>query len=224
MGDIVILVPVYDEGKVFEAWLPRLLCVAERLQAQVVVIDDGSKVPLKAVKGVVLLRHEVNCGVGAAIGTGLNYARSQGASMVLTIDGDGQHDPKDLPRLVEVLQSGRVDIVNGSRFLQRQSIPVSRRVANGLANVITWILSGFWLSDSQSGMKGFVGPGLKKLEIMTPGYEWCSDVFREASWYGLRLEERPISVLYNSYTLNKGQSFAVGIDMVFRLAIRSLWR
>lgn len=221
---IMILVPVYDEGKVFERWLQGLLPVACELEAQVVVIDDGSRIPVKVPEEVVLLRHEVNCGVGAAIGTGLRYARSKSADIVLTIDGDGQHDPRDLLPLTSALRAGEGDIVNGSRFLKPQAIPFSRRVANFLGNIITWMLSGIWVSDSQSGMKGFAGKGLEKLEIMTAGYEWCTDIFREANWHDLKVREVPISVLYNSYTLNKGQNFAVGVDMVVRLAVRSLFR
>jgi lysozyme family protein len=73
-------------------------------------------------------------------------------------------------------------------------------------------------------MKGFSKRALEKIEVQTAGYEWCSDIFREANWYGLKIEEVPISVSYNLYSLNKGQSFAIGIDMVMRLVMRSLWR
>lgn len=234
---IFIIIPVFNEGVVFQNWLPKLLNVAELLGARVVVVDDGSASPLSicspaSQKLVVILKHDVNCGVGAAVATGMEYARRQGAEMVLTIDGDGQHDPRDLVQVAEKLQSGIVegrssgvvDIVNGSRFLKKQWIPWSRRVANFLANVITFLLSGFWVTDSQSGMKGFSKNALEKIEVQTAGYEWCSDIFREANWYGLKIKEVSISVSYNLYSLNKGQSFAIGLDMVMRLVLRSLWR
>lgn len=235
---IFVVVPVYNEGKVFERWLPDLLKITKELGAKVVVVDDGSEVPLLKPRGISplrdeyitpvemtkILRHEVNCGVGAAIATGMEYAKSRGAEMVITIDGDGQHFPEDLRELVAVLAAGKADIVNGSRFLKQQWIPWSRRIANFLANIITFGLSGFWVSDSQSGMKGFGKRALEKIEVQTAGYEWCSDIFREANWYDLRLQEVPISVLYNKYSLNKGQNLAVGMDMVMRLVVRSLWR
>lgn len=229
---IFILVPVYNEGKVFEQWFPGLLDLARSWNAEVVVIDDGSAAAVFAAEQqvvqqssqVTILRHATNCGVGAALGTGLAFARSKGADVVLTIDGDGQHDPQDLKVLWKALQQGDVDIVNGSRFLQRQRIPLFRRFANRCANVVTFLLSGFWLTDSQSGMKGFSRRALQHLELVTPGYEWCTDVFREANWYGLAVKELPISVVYNSYTLSKGQNFAIGMDMVMRLMVRSLTR
>lgn len=229
--------PVYNEGKVFQEWLPKLLNVAESMGAKVVVVDDGSDErdfslteagfgrPACRQAGMTkVLRHEVNCGVGAAVATGMEFAKRQGAEMIVTIDGDGQHDPRDLRLLIDTLKQGGADIVNGSRFLKKQKIPTSRRVANFLANVITFLLSGFWVTDSQSGMKGFSKKALEKIEVQTAGYEWCSDIFREANWYGLKIEEVPISVSYNLYSLNKGQSFAIGIDMVMRLVMRSLWR
>src|SRR5690606_32655170 len=107
---------------------------------------------------------------------------------------------------------------------KKQWVPWSRRVANFLANVITFALSGFWVSDSQSGMKGFHKKALEEIKVQTAGYEWCTDIFREANWYGLRLQEVPISVLYNKHSLSKGQNLAVGIDMVMRLVVRSLWK
>jgi glycosyltransferase involved in cell wall biosynthesis len=239
---IFVVVPVYNEGFIFERWLPGLLEVAGELGANVVVVDDGSdgqfQVPsakfqvtsgdFKAINLELgtchFLRHEVNCGVGAAIATGMAYAKKHGAEMVVTIDGDGQHDPKDLHRIVEELKKGDVEIVNGSRFLQKQWIPWTRRVANFLANIITFLLSGFWVSDSQSGMKGFSKKALEKIEVQTPGYEWCSDIFREANWYDFRIQEVSISILYNKYSLSKGQNLAIGIDMVVRLVVRSLLR
>jgi len=211
---IFVLVPVYNEGKVFEEWLPSLLEVAKDIKANVVVIDDGSIDGQCSFDSRLstfdyrLLCHPVNCGVGAAIATGMEYARAQGAELVLTIDGDGQHDPEDLKLVLAELKQGRADIVNGSRFMKKQKIPFLRRVANFLANVITFILSGFWLSDTQTGMKGFSQKALKKLEIESAGYEWCTEIFREASWYKLKVREVPISVKYNLYTLYKGQSFA----------------
>lgn len=226
---IFIIIPVFNEGVVFQNWLPKLLNVAELLGARVVVVDDGSASPLSicspaSQKLVVILKHDVNCGVGAAVATGMEYARRQGAEMVLTIDGDGQHEPRDLVGLADKLKSREADILNGSRFLKKQWIPWSRRLANVLANIITFLLSGFWMTDSQSGMKGFSKKALEKIEIQTAGYEWCSDIFRESNWYGFKIEEVPISVTYNLYSLSKGQSLAVGIDMVMRLILRSLWR
>jgi glycosyltransferase involved in cell wall biosynthesis len=247
--NLFILVPVYNEGAVFLEWLPKLLEVAERIGARIVVIDDGSEERVKVIikkekRGededdlsfaeatedsggrlrIKVLRHPVNCGVGAALQTGLDYVKTLDPEFVLTIDGDGQHDPEDLVLLLQELQKTEVDIVNGSRFLKKQEIPFLRRCANMMGNIVNFLLSGYWVTDSQSGMKGFSKTAVHELEFLSPGYEWCIDLFREANWSGFSINEVPISVLYNSYTLNKGQGFSIGIDMIFRLAIRSLIR
>jgi len=224
---IYILVPVYDEDQVFDKWLPSLLNTVQKCDAQVVVVDDGSQKSLEKYQeheSVIVLRHEVNCGVGAALETGLEYARGRAADYVFTIDGDGQHDPDDLLYLLDELKKGAVDIANGSRFLKKQSIPVFRRLANLLGNIIVFLLSGYWLSDSQSGMKGFSKKALRSVSIHSNGYEWCSDVFRMANWNRLKIEELPISVHYDSYTMKKGQGFAVGLDMLVKLMVKSLMR
>ncbi|MDP3975779.1 MAG: glycosyltransferase family 2 protein [bacterium] len=240
MSNICIVVPVYNEGKVFQQWLPSLLSVALEVGAGVVVVVDGGEggeefgvwsgeLGVKngewaGCERMIFLRHLVNCGVGAAVMTGIEFARRQGAGLVLTIDGDGQHDPEDLRTLLAELKKGSADIVNGSRFLKHQSIPVLRRIYNFLSNVIVFLVAGFWLSDSQSGMKGFSARALKKLDLHSAGYEWCTEVFQEANWYGFSVQEVPISVKYTRHSLGKGQSFAVGVDMIIRLMVRSLLR
>ncbi|MDF2379357.1 MAG: glycosyltransferase family 2 protein [Candidatus Gracilibacteria bacterium] len=228
MARSLVVMPVYNESEVFEEVLKKTLFSCKRFGLDLVVVDDGSARLLSTFsaasqKPIVLLRHEVNCGVGAAVGTGFAYAKREGYQRVLTIDGDGQHDPADLEKLIEKLDQGN-DVVNGSRFLSSQKVPASRRVANFFGNIVTFFLSGLWVSDSQSGMKGFSVRALDQLEIFSAGYEWCTDVFREASWYDLKVVEVPISVKYTEYSMKKGQSFAVGTDMVMRLVIRALMR
>lgn len=227
MAYIALVIPVFNEDEVIGPVLGEVMKTCDRLGVDVVVVDDGSELRVESSElgdeNLNILRHEVNCGVGAAIGTGMDYARGKGYDMVLTMDGDGQHDPADLEMMIKKCEQG-VDIVNGSRFLKHQDVPLSRRLANVLGNILTFLLSGQWLSDSQSGMKAFSARALDQLEFFSAGYEWCTDVFREATWYDLSVEEVPISVEYSEYSMKKGQSFAVGTDMVLRLVIRSLMR
>jgi UDP-N-acetylglucosamine---dolichyl-phosphate N-acetylglucosaminyltransferase len=237
-----ILVPVYNEdSEILNSFLESLLKVAERYEARVVVIDDGTtrktvKVSAKDRENVSVLRHMVNCGVGAAIQTGLEYVRQFDAELVVTVDGDGQHEAEDVAKVIDSLLNKEGDVISGSRFYPQQfsifnfqfsnnkGIPLVRQVFNFLGNVVTWMLSGIWLSDSQSGMKGFSRRALGLLSIKSAGYEWCSEVARECSWYGLSIKEIPISVKYTAYSLSKGQSFSVGLETVFKLVVRALMR
>jgi len=99
---------------------------------------------------------------------------------------------------------------------------MTRRMGNFGGNIITFLLSGYWVSDSQSGMKGFTKNAIQNMIELSAGYEWCTDVFRVANWYHFRVSEVPISVVYNLYTMRKGQGLAVGLDMIVRLVVKSL--
>lgn len=222
--------PVYNEWAVLPEVMANAIDVLKDSGVEIVLVDDGSHESGEeetfhhSCAFVTCLRHPVNSGVGAAIGTGMEYARKFGARYVVTMDGDGQHDAKDVLSLFRELEKGEANIVNGSRFLKRQSIPWFRRLANQCGNLINFLLSGYWVSDSQSGMKGFGPQAIHEMKDLSPGYEWCLDVFRVANWRGWRVSEVPISVNYSSYSLRKGQGIAVGLDMVMRLIVRAFIR
>ncbi len=227
-----IVVPVFNEEQVFGSWLPKLLKVSEELGAQVIVVDDGSDIYLSKEisplwsfdyaqhlrskhQGAVFLRHVVNLGVGAAVETGARYALDHGADWVLTIDGDGQHDPQDLKLLRRALFQG-AQVVNGSRFLKKQPIPFVRRCANRLANILQWVSGSGAFSDTQSGMKGVKGDAMALLVDFPSGYAWCSVFMRRAYRASYRCDELGISVSYTLYSLSKGQCFAQGVDLLLR--------
>ena len=179
-----------------------------------------------------MVSHPLNCGVGAAWQTGFAWAKREEADLVVTMDGDGQHEALDLQVLLDASLHGKWDIVNGSRFKKRKienvkrknEIPFFRRFGNFWGNVLTWMLSGIWVTDSQSGMKAFQRRALERLNLQSNGYEVCSEVFREAAWFGLIVYEVPISVRYTDYSLSKGQGFSAAFSMVARLVVRSLMR
>src|SRR5258708_5862602 len=140
---LALVIPYYNEGPRLATFLQRLdrawpelrTQVGERAQAaHCVVVDDGSNPSeLAALRnlGFSVLRHPVNLGQGAALQTGIQYARDRlRADLFATLDSDGQHRPEDLPGLVKVLEKDQADIVFGSRFVDHaaaQEIPSSRR-------------------------------------------------------------------------------------------------
>ncbi len=230
-----LVIPVYNEEQVFAKLLPSLLRVSEVLGVTLVIVDDGSRSVLRknldvlrlmnahAFSDLVFLRHAANLGVGAAIETGVRYARAHGAEWVLTMDGDGQHDPKDLMKLAEQLSQG-VQLVNGSRFLRDQEIPLFRRLANRFANVLQRASGGGTFTDTQSGMKGLGSEVLDSALDLPCGYEWSSELLRRAYRQRFIIAEVDISVSYSLYSLSKGQCFAQGFDMLLRfLCIPLQW-
>jgi UDP-N-acetylglucosamine---dolichyl-phosphate N-acetylglucosaminyltransferase len=242
---IVILIPAYNEASEISGVLRDVCSVVKDYRAEVLVVNDGStdstarRVTLlqREFSEISLISHMINCGVGAAFQTGFMWAKQRGADVVVTFDGDGQHRASDLEKMIDASLLGKADIINGSRFLRGgrifnfqfsifndDGIPLSRRLGNFLANIITWMLSGIWLSDSQTGMRAFTRYALDQLDLHASGYEVCSEVVREASWYSLKIHEVPISVLYTQYSMSKGQGFSVGISTVMKLIVRSLMR
>lgn len=186
----------------------------------IIVVDDGSTDTTAQVAlhyGATVLSHPINLGAGAATQTGLEFALEQGADIIVTLDGDNQHFPEDIPRLVAALEEQSVEVVIGSRFLQEnEQIPPLRRFYNKIGNWITAIITGALISDSQSGMKAFRSSFAKKINLQFNGYEFCTEFIYLVRHHNASYTEIPINVRYNQDTLKKGQSLGNGIKMAFR--------
>src|SRR5258708_5146103 len=116
-SDLWIVVPAYNEGKRIGETLRPL---TERGYRNIVVVDDGSRdntgdAAMKA--GAWVARHIINCGQGAALQTGIDFALRRGASVIVTFDADGQHDADEIPSVIAPVIKGDADVALGSRFL-----------------------------------------------------------------------------------------------------------
>ncbi len=199
----------------------------------VIVVDDGSadstgEAAMRA--GARVLRHLENSGAGAATMTGLEAARRMGATTVVTLDADGQHDPNDIPRMLKPIEDGTADIVFANRFgpasdhRPRNRIPAVRRLFNAVGNLLTFVVTGIWSSDSQCGFKAFGPRALAEVELRMRGFEFCTEIVREAAEHRWRIIEVPTKVLYSEYTLAKGQSFGNGVRTALKILLRSFLR
>ena len=219
----IAVIPAYNE----ETRIASVICGARKYVDEVVVIDDGSldRTGLIAVQtGAYVVTHMENMGAGAATMTGIEAARHLGADVIVTLDADEQHDPESIPSLLRPITEGRADIIFANRFGQKNKIPVIRRVANALGNILTFFVTGKWVSDSQCGFKVFGPKALADIDLKMNGFEFCSEIVFEAVQHRWRLVEIPIKVMYSEYTLAKGQSFALGIKTALRILLRSLLR
>ncbi|MCB0376759.1 MAG: glycosyltransferase family 2 protein, partial [Sinomicrobium sp.] len=176
MPNIYIVIPAKNEaGRIGQVIYQTILQGYE----QIVVVDDGStdntcQVARQA--GATVLSHRINLGAGAATQTGIEYALGQGADIIVTLDGDNQHFPEDIAKLVETLIEKEVDVVIGSRFLlANEEIPPLRRLYNRIGNVITRLITGTSTSDSQSGMKAFRATFARHIDFHFNGYEFCTE-------------------------------------------------
>jgi glycosyltransferase involved in cell wall biosynthesis len=166
----LIIVPAYNEAIVISETLKTLRhsLAKDKVTADILVVDDGSTdgTGLEAQKETdYLLTHRQNCGLGAALATGIEYAKREAYDYCITFDSDGQHDARDIHKALIELQAGN-DIVIGSRFIGTHSgMPKIRRIVLFLGNLITFLFFGIWTSDSQSGFRGF---GRKAIQQINP--------------------------------------------------------
>ncbi len=150
--NVVVVIPAYNEAATIRDVASRTLEYCSR----VVVVDDGSSDDTVAqLEGLPLtvLQNEQNAGKAASLWNGMRYALQQGAEAVVTLDGDGQHDPADIPRLMAAAQRYPDHSLIAARLQNRDSAPRARLFANNFADFwISWA-AGQWVHDSQSGFR-----------------------------------------------------------------------
>jgi polyprenyl-phospho-N-acetylgalactosaminyl synthase len=188
----------------------------------VVCVDDGSSDDTGAIAlraGAHLVRHPVNLGQGAAIQTGVEYARTQpGAAVFVTFDADGQHRVKDVVRMIDKLTAENVDVVIGTRFADhgmRSDVPVLKRVVLRSAVWMSPRSRRLGLSDAHNGLRVFNRTVADGLEIMVSGMGHASEFIALIDENGWRVTEEPVEILYTDYSRSKGQPLLNGVNIVF---------
>lgn len=214
-----VVVPAYNEGRRLEQTL-RGLC--ER-HPNVVVVDDGSADDTSAValgQEVWVLRHLVNCGQGASLQTGIDFALQCGAAIVVTFDGDGQHCPEDIDRLIEPIVAGQADVVLGSRFLGRaEGIPWSRRLVLKLGVLFTRLFSRIRVTDTHNGLRALSRAAAQRIRITHNRMAHASEILDQIAQHQLRFGEVPVTIRYTADTLQKGQSSWNAVRIVSQLVL-----
>lgn len=225
---LTAIIPAYNESQ----RVGNVVSAAMKYVDAVIVVDDGSTDCTSAAArnaGARVIRHRENHGPGAATMTGIEAARRMGATAVVTLDADEQHDPQDIPRLLGPLKDDTADIVFANRFgsghvARRNRIPAIRRIFNSIGNLVTLAATGLWVQDSQSGYKAFGPHALRQIDLRMRGFEFCTEIVREAAHHQWRIAEIPVKVLYSEYTLAKGQSFGNGVKTALKILLRSFLR
>jgi glycosyltransferase involved in cell wall biosynthesis len=222
---IFAVVPCFNEGAVLRNTVGELLAAG----VSAVVVDDGSREPAAEVCAglpVHLLRHAVNLGQGAALQTGMEYALRCGAEIVIHFDADGQHDPGAIPAIVELLRSGEVDVVLGSRFLDPAhagAVPWSKRVVLRGGIAVSWLFSGLWLTDTHNGLRGFTRAAAEQVRITENGFGHATEILEEIGRARLRYREIPALVRYTDYSRAKGQPVSNSVNIILDLLLRKLF-
>lgn len=214
-NDVYIVIPAKDEAT-------RIGLVLQKIKIEgytnIVVINDGSTDDTGKVSedlGATVLTHIVNLGPGAATQTGIDYAISMGAKVVVTLDADNQHCPTDIKRLLAEMEQKQVDVVIGSRFLEQDNdVPHIRVFLNKVGNYVTAFFTGLLVTDSQSGFKAMSVDFLEKSRISLSGFEFCTEIISMIKKEKVSYSEIPIKVRYTKESMEKGQHFGNGFKMV----------
>jgi len=222
MGNRIIVIPAYNEERTIAEVVRDACDVATR----VIVVDDGSRDRTGALAkeaGALVVRHAVNRGVGAALGTGIKAAVMLDADVVVTMDADAQHRAVDAGKVFERVEKGDVELVIGSRLKKGDedgNMPPHRILFNTIGNLLTYFLFGIWVTDSQSGLRGLSKTAASSIELRTNGMESLSEFIKEIKDKHWRYDEVPIKAIYTDYSMSKGQNFFVGVKVAVKLIFR----
>lgn len=223
-GSVWIVIAAYNEAPVIESVLQSL----QEHYRNVVVVDDGSQDGTPEIvrrTHAHLVQHPINLGQGAALQTGIDFALRRGSRFIVTFDADGQHDPADIPLLLQALVNGGADIACGSRFLGRTyDMPRARRLFLKMAARFTSITSGVHMTDAHNGLRAMTHASATKLRIRQDRMAHASEIVQEIARKKLRLVEVPVTIRYTEYSLSKGQKLSHSIDILIDLLTRKLYR
>ena len=196
MSGIVAILPAYNE----EVSIGSVVLRTRRYADRVIVIDDGSSdrtAEVARLAGAEVIRHPKNLGKGAALRTGFEFVN--GAKVIVTMDADGQHDPSDIPKLVEPILTGEADMVNGSRYINgnKKDTPMYRRLGQVVLDTVTNAESGLSVTDSQSGFRAYAAHVKDVFRFKQNGLAIESEMLADAGNAGLRIGEIEIGVRYD---------------------------
>src|SRR3989475_11267228 len=204
---VLAAIPAFNEGPTIGSVVLR----AKQYAEEVVVIDDGSKddtAEIAALAGAHVIQHARNLGKGTAIRTAWLFARERHPEALVLLDGDHQHDPKDIPRIVEPILAGKADVVLGMRWGKTSGMPLYRRIGKRALDYATAVATkNGLLTDSQCGFRVFSSRALSLIEPTDNGLSIESQMLLEAQERNLRIQEVNIDARYDieGSTLSPGR-------------------
>lgn len=200
MSATYVVIPAYQEAATIGLIVAQCRALSE--ESCIVVVDDGSRdetAAIAAQSGATVLRHDRNLGKGASLMCGMLAAVQAGASHVATLDGDSQHRPEDLPRLLACSRRWPRHIIVGSRRASGQTAPRARFIANRIADFwVSWA-AGHPIDDSQSGFRVYPAEFVRSIATRRPkatGFAFESEVLIEAARLGFRTVAVDITTVY----------------------------
>jgi glycosyltransferase involved in cell wall biosynthesis len=214
---LIAVVPAYNE----ELFIGSVVLRTRQYVEWVIVVDDGSSdrtSEIAKMAGAEVIRLDANTGKAYALLLGLRHANNMGCIAAVMLDADGQHDPREIPRVAGLVMEGKADLVIGSRFLKKNNgIPKYRQVGQKTLDLFTNIGANSRVTDSQSGFRAISCKALQNLDFRSDGYNVESDMINHFSKLGLSIQEVPITVKYDVPNMHKKNPVFHGFGVLTQL-------
>ena len=221
MSHITAIVPAYNE----ELSIGSVILSTSEFADHIIVIDDGSTdrtAEIAERAGSQVIKHPENMGKGAALKTG--FSAIENSDIIVTIDGDGQHNSMEIPKLTKPIEKGEADIVNGSRYLQnmQNGTPAYRRLGQTVLDTATNMNTGLQVTDSQSGFRAFAGYTLPSFRFTKKNFAIESEMLMDAANQGFKIKEVQIGVSYDKNSSRNGIHTKNAVSHGFSVLVRIL--
>jgi glycosyltransferase involved in cell wall biosynthesis len=207
---VIACIPAYNE----ERTIAKVIIKTQKYVDKVIVCDDGSKDMTSEIAerlGAIVIKHERNMGKGEALRNLFKKAIELNADIVITLDGDGQHNPDEIPSLINTLKEEKADIIIGSRFLlNEKNVPGYRAIGNKILNIVT----GGKITDTQSGFRAYNGKILDMIIPAEAGMGVDSEILMKAVENNLKIVEIPITVTYKVPKSSKKMPLYHALDVI----------
>lgn len=220
----LIVIPAFNEGKNLQNLLERISPV--HTLEKVLVVDDGSKDDTSIVAkraGSRFLIFENNQGKGLALRAGFIFAIKHRYEAVITMDADGQHDPDEIPKFLKKMKKSGADLIIGTREQNLSKMPFLRYFVNKTTSLVTSILAGVRVNDSQSGYRLIKSELLRKINLNTQRFQMETEIIVKAVRANFSIDEIPIKTIYFENFKSYINPFIDTIRFI-RLSLRMLWR
>jgi len=188
---VIAVMPAYNEEKKIGAVLKEI----KKYVDKVIVVDDCSMDNTSAIaksNGAIVVRHNINRGLGAALRTGFSKAldiTKNDNDVIITIDSDGQHVPSDIPKFIERIKEG-YGFVLGQRDISRY--PLKKKIGNSLLTALTNLVCHTKLKDTESGFRAFTRDSLSNLDLRSERYEIAAEIIKEVGRNKVKAANVPV--------------------------------
>jgi glycosyltransferase involved in cell wall biosynthesis len=211
--NIVAIIPAYNEEKT----IGKIIAKTQQHVTTVIVVNDGSTdktANIAEKQGAITLTHNKRLGYGAALKNGLAYAKKLQANITITLDADDQHNPDQIPQLVNHIITEQSDIVIGSRFLDPEdNTPFIKRAGIKLITSLT-NQGGVKLTDAQSGFRAYTKEALRDIELMEDGMGISTEIIVKSMKSGQKISEVPVHISYPKGSSINYSMFKHGVSVI----------